>query len=64
MAIYDQVIRAKRRQRAVELLQKGLTTRQIAERTGMTTRAILRLKKKLEDTRVRAQAEHSQGSTT
>lgn len=66
MAIYDQVIQAKRRQRAAELLQKGLTTRQIAERTGMTTRAVLRLKKKLEDAYAgeKPQAEHAQGTKT
>lgn len=47
--IGDRTIQAKRRERAKELLSQGLTTRQISERTGMTTRSVLRLKKKLED---------------
>jgi len=62
VAIYDQEIRVKRRERAEELLRQGLKTRQIAERTGLTTRSILRLKKKLESTYVGAQAEHAQVS--
>ena len=55
MALYDQVIRAKASQRARELLRQGLKTRQIAERTGLTTRSVLRLKKKLENA-------HAQGN--
>ena len=50
--IGDRTIQAKRRERAAQLLKQGLTTRQIAERTGMTTRSVLRLKKKLELERV------------
>ena len=47
--IGDRVIQAKLRARAAELLKQGLNTRQIAERTGMTTRSVLRLKKKLKE---------------
>jgi len=64
MAIMDGSIQAKRRVRAAELLEQGCTTRQIAERTGMTTRSVLRLKKKLETVDVREEAtvgERSQG---
>lgn len=65
---YDRMIQEKRRERAAQLLQQGLTTRQISERTGMHTRAVLRLKKKLEDAcvqgRVRedASTKHSQSA--
>lgn len=68
MAIYDQQVQAQRRERAAQLLKQGLTTRQIADRTGMHTRAILRLKKKLEDARVQrnareeASSKHPQGA--
>ena len=48
MAIMDRSIQAQRRVRATQLMEKGCTTRQISERTGMTTRSVLRLKKKLE----------------
>jgi uncharacterized protein YerC len=48
VAIMDRTIQAQRRERATQLLEKGCTTRQISERTGMTTRTVLRLKKKLE----------------
>lgn len=51
MAILDSAIREKQRERATQLLNEGLSTKQIAERTGMHTRAVLRLKKKLEDAR-------------
>lgn len=68
MAVYDQAVQAKRRARALELLRQGLTTRQISERLGMTQRAALRLKKKLEDARVQgntregASSERPQGA--
>jgi DNA-directed RNA polymerase specialized sigma subunit len=55
MATYDQVIRAKQHKRATELFQQNLTTKQIAARTGLSTRAVLRLKKKLETQDVEAQ---------
>ena len=54
--IGDRRIQEQRRIRAEELLRDGLTTRQISERTGMTQRSVLRLKKKLEEQRVPAQA--------
>lgn len=66
MAIYDQQVQAKRRARAAELLKQGLTTRQISERTGMGQRAVLRLKKKLEDENGREapRTKHAQGAAT
>jgi len=45
MPIMDSDLKARRRKRVVELLTQGLTTRQIAERTGVTTRQVLRIKK-------------------
>jgi len=55
--IGDRVIQKQRRVRAEELLQEGLSTRQIADRTGMTQRSVLRLKKKLEEQGVQAQSQ-------
>ena len=45
MTTHNRQIKQQRRVQATELLKKGLTTRQIAERTGMTTRTVLRIKK-------------------
>jgi len=55
--IGDRIIQKQRRVRAEELLQEGLSTRQIADRTGMTQRSVLRLKKKLEEQGVQAQSQ-------
>ena len=53
MALYDTDLRIRRRAKVVELLKKGLNTRQIAERVGMTSRSVLRVKKlELEKARV------------
>jgi uncharacterized protein YerC len=49
MPIIDRTLQAKRRKRVVELLKQGLTTNQIAERTGVGNRQILRIRKKLEE---------------
>lgn len=43
--MYSQALRERRRAKVVDLLKKGLKTRQIAERVGMTTRSVLRIKK-------------------
>jgi transposase len=45
MSMYSQALRERRRAKVVDLLKKGLKTRQIAERVGMTTRSVLRIKK-------------------
>jgi uncharacterized protein YerC len=50
MAIMDRAVQAKVRKRVEDLLKQKLTTKQISERTGMGTRQILRVKKKLEAT--------------
>ena len=53
MSLYDQELRKRRRAKVVSLLKQGLTTRQISERTGTTTRTVLRIKKReLESARV------------
>jgi len=52
--ISDRRIQEQRRTRVEELLQEGLTTGQVSERTGMTQRSVLRLKKQLEDQSVTA----------
>lgn len=52
MPILDRAIQKKVNARVLELLkQPGLTTKAISERTGATTRQVLRLKKKLEEQR-------------
>jgi uncharacterized protein YerC len=51
MAISDRAMQAKQRERAMELLRQGLTTTQVRERTGLHARAVLRVKKKLEEAR-------------
>lgn len=49
MSLYDQEIRKQSSQRARELLVQGLTNKQVAARTGLTVRAVLRIKRRLED---------------
>ena len=57
MAHYDRERQKHRNQKVVDLLKKGLTTRQIAERVGTTTRTVLRIKKQvLENTHVHEEA--------
>jgi DNA-binding NarL/FixJ family response regulator len=57
MTLYDRELQKRRKQKVVELLEQGLTTRQIAERVGTTTRTVLRIKKQaLENTHVHEEA--------
>ena len=46
----DSERKVKQRQRAKALLKQGCTTRQVSERTGLSTRSVLRLKEKLRST--------------
>ncbi len=47
MSTTYQALKERRRQRVIDLLKERLSTRVIHERTGMTPRQILRIKKDL-----------------
>jgi transposase len=64
MPIIDRAIQAKRRKRVSELLAKGLTTRQISERVGVTTRMVLRVKKEIAHAGEASRSQHPQGAAT
>jgi len=45
--VTDRELKERRKQRVIELLMQGLTTRVIHERTGMTQRQVLRIRQEL-----------------
>ena len=51
MPITDREYREQQKQRVIELLEQGLSTRIIHERLGVTQRQVLRIKKWLDSSR-------------
>jgi transposase-like protein len=45
MALMDKAFRDKQKAKIVERIQEGLTTRQISDRLGVTSRQVLRVRK-------------------
>ena len=49
MALMDKAFREKQKAKIVERIQDGLSTRQISDRLGVTSRQVLRVKKWLKE---------------